>query len=666
MRCCASRWRCCGPTERPAYRRTRWSTRRSTAARRRTPAAAAFVNAVLRRFLREREALVAAGAAVAGGAPGTTRPGGSSGCSATGPTQWQALLAAANQHPPMTLRVNAPPRQRCRLCASGWPRWACRPGCWTTRPSAARRWCWPSPARCSSCPALPTARCRCRTPRPSAPRRCCWATPACAPGARACSTPAPRPAARPRTCWSWPTWTCWRWTATPRAWPRVQRHAAPAAAAGRSCKAGDAAPAGRLVGRPALRRHPARRAVQRLGHRAPPPRHPLAAPRPTTSPRWPRIRPAAGRAVAAAQAGRPAALCHLLGLQGRGPGPDRRVFATPWRQRARRCTRPRPAICCRCPTIAADAVGPTQLLHDGFYLRPDRTNPDKPAATTRDAPADRSAEACCRAWRSCCCCWRCCWASAPVARPGRRAGVAATCSAQRRRADARLRRPRRPCPSAWKTPAARRAGVLRGRGHALPQPLVLARRARGARPAQLAPGLPAADVDLARQLGRLQPELRQPGRGAGRGVAQHALEAGRSVASSTPKRGTTSSSATGSTPPSCPARCRSAWAASPSGCWASSARCGWNDRVAHAGRSRRHEPQRALGLGRRCGGRDRRRAGAGLRAVAHRPSDGFYERHFVWLFWLNVAVARLLVLVIAWPRCGWWCACGAASSAAGC
>jgi 16S rRNA C967 or C1407 C5-methylase (RsmB/RsmF family) len=39
---------------------------------------------------------------------------------------------------------------------------------------------------------------------------------------------------------------------------------------------------------------------------------------------------AAGRAVAAAQAGRAAALRHLFGLQGRGAGADRRVFATPW------------------------------------------------------------------------------------------------------------------------------------------------------------------------------------------------------------------------------------------------------------------------------------------------------------------------------------------------
>jgi 16S rRNA (cytosine967-C5)-methyltransferase len=39
---------------------TRWSTRRVTAAQRRTPAAAGFINAVLRRFLRERDALVQA------------------------------------------------------------------------------------------------------------------------------------------------------------------------------------------------------------------------------------------------------------------------------------------------------------------------------------------------------------------------------------------------------------------------------------------------------------------------------------------------------------------------------------------------------------------------------------------------------------------------------
>ena len=45
---------------------------------------------------------------------------------------------------------------------------------------------------------------------------------------------------------------------------------------------------------------------------------------------------------------------------------------------------------------------------------------------------------------------------------------------------------------------------------------------------------------------------------------------------------------------------------------------------------------------------------------------GFYERQFVWLFWLNFAVAALLGLVFGWWRCGWRYACAAASSAAAC
>ncbi len=77
-----------------------------SAARVRVPAAAGFINAVLRRFLREREALVTA---VKHGALGAynhplwwvER------VKRDWPQQWQALLASANQHPPMTLRVNA-------------------------------------------------------------------------------------------------------------------------------------------------------------------------------------------------------------------------------------------------------------------------------------------------------------------------------------------------------------------------------------------------------------------------------------------------------------------------------------------------------------------------------------------------------------------------------
>ncbi len=95
-----------------------------TAARQRVPAAAAFINAVLRRFLREQAAVVAA---VRHGAVGAynhplwwvER------IKRDWPTQWQNLLLAANQRPPMTLRVNA---RRCtgdsyvqRLAALGRP-----------------------------------------------------------------------------------------------------------------------------------------------------------------------------------------------------------------------------------------------------------------------------------------------------------------------------------------------------------------------------------------------------------------------------------------------------------------------------------------------------------------------------------------------------------------
>ncbi len=76
------------------------------AARVRTPAAANFVNAVLRRFLRERDALVAAARHSPLGAYNhplwwVER------VKHDWPQHWQALLVSANQRPPMTLRVNA-------------------------------------------------------------------------------------------------------------------------------------------------------------------------------------------------------------------------------------------------------------------------------------------------------------------------------------------------------------------------------------------------------------------------------------------------------------------------------------------------------------------------------------------------------------------------------
>lgn len=76
------------------------------AARQRTPAAANFVNAVLRRFLRERDELVRAAQVKPLGA--YNHPGWwIERVRSDWPSHWQALLLEDNRHPPMTLRVNA-------------------------------------------------------------------------------------------------------------------------------------------------------------------------------------------------------------------------------------------------------------------------------------------------------------------------------------------------------------------------------------------------------------------------------------------------------------------------------------------------------------------------------------------------------------------------------
>ena len=77
-----------------------------TAARRRTPAASNFVNAVLRRFVRERDAIVPAAMHDPQGAFNHP-PWWIERVRRDWPLAWQALLAANQQHPPMTLRVNA-------------------------------------------------------------------------------------------------------------------------------------------------------------------------------------------------------------------------------------------------------------------------------------------------------------------------------------------------------------------------------------------------------------------------------------------------------------------------------------------------------------------------------------------------------------------------------
>ena len=94
------------PTDAPPYTDHTLVDQAVTAARHRTPAAAGFVNAVLRRFVREREAIVTAARHAPVGA-WNHPPWWIERIRHDWPAQWQALLEADNLHPPMTLRVNA-------------------------------------------------------------------------------------------------------------------------------------------------------------------------------------------------------------------------------------------------------------------------------------------------------------------------------------------------------------------------------------------------------------------------------------------------------------------------------------------------------------------------------------------------------------------------------
>ncbi len=94
------------PGEKPPYAEHTLVDQAVTAARRRTPAAAAFINAVLRRFVREKDSIAAAVRHSPQGAYNhplwwIER------VKRDWPQDWQALLTGANQRPPMTLRVNA-------------------------------------------------------------------------------------------------------------------------------------------------------------------------------------------------------------------------------------------------------------------------------------------------------------------------------------------------------------------------------------------------------------------------------------------------------------------------------------------------------------------------------------------------------------------------------
>jgi len=77
-----------------------------TAARKRVPQSASFLNAVLRRFIRERDSLVAA-ALKQPTAQWNHPQWWIDRLKADWPAQWQGILAAAQARPPMCLRVNA-------------------------------------------------------------------------------------------------------------------------------------------------------------------------------------------------------------------------------------------------------------------------------------------------------------------------------------------------------------------------------------------------------------------------------------------------------------------------------------------------------------------------------------------------------------------------------
>ena len=93
------------PGEAPPYAEFTLVDQAVTAARQRTPAAAGFINAVLRRFVREKDGIATAVRHSPLGAYNhplwwIER------VKRDWPQDWQNLLTAANQRPPMTLRVN--------------------------------------------------------------------------------------------------------------------------------------------------------------------------------------------------------------------------------------------------------------------------------------------------------------------------------------------------------------------------------------------------------------------------------------------------------------------------------------------------------------------------------------------------------------------------------
>ena len=337
---------------------------------------------------------------------------------------------------------------------------------------------------------------------------------------------------------------------------RVQRHAGPARPAGATLRAADAGdPAAWWDGRPfdailldapcsasgIVRRHPDVRWLRRADD--------IAALARTAG-------AAARRAVAAARARRAAALLHLLGLQGRGPGTRSTLFCNATARRRPRCDPASPGP----PAAAARQCDrsrrrPTPSARR-LLLRPDRktctAEPRLPCAAAHarsQAPRAARPRVRCALWL------RRCWLLAlpALARSGRRSRsscvsfeVSAATTACRSSFAAALRA----AAQRRRRAAARRAAVLRGRGRRCS-----AAAGTGATSASRTcsrswrVAYQPLTVDLARQPRRPEPELstRWPRRWP-RCARSVALEASPSRRSSKPTAATTSSSASGSTP----------------------------------------------------------------------------------------------------------------------
>ena len=232
---------------------------------------------MLRRYLRERDALNAQVVAASPVARWSYPRWWIGRVEADHPQHWQAILDAGNERPPLTLRVNR--RATTREALVGRVR---RAPASTHVPVGAAGLIVDAAAAGDR-----TARlCRRRVLGAGRGR----ATGRAAAGARAtacaCSTRARRPAARPRTS---PELAdvelTGRSTATRRGSTRVRENLARLRLAGPIVRmvAGDAGAARRLVGRPAVRPHPGRRPVHGVGHRAPPSGRQVAAAQDATS-----------------------------------------------------------------------------------------------------------------------------------------------------------------------------------------------------------------------------------------------------------------------------------------------------------------------------------------------------------------------------------------------